>query len=260
MKIAVCQMEIIQGNQKVNRTTAQQMIKEAADNGAELIVLPEMWTSGYDFSRLAEHKEPLLGPTHKFLSSLAKENKVWIVGGSYPVEFEDGVRNTSLTFDPTGNLRNTYSKVHLIGLMAEDEYLVPGNECTVFDVEGHLASVEICYDIRFPELARNFALQGAKILFIPAEFPIQREDHWIALLRARAIENQFYVVGVNMAGRNDSDVFNGHSMVIDPWGVTISEAGSEPTILYSDVDLNLVDSIREKIPVFRDRRPSVYTQ
>jgi omega-amidase len=258
MKIAVCQMNIIQGEKKENRTTVERMIKEAASNGAQLVALPEMWTSGYDFSRLDEHKEPLEGPTYQFLSKLASEHKVWIIGGSFPVDFPDGVRNTSLTFDPAGNQRNIYSKVHLIGLMAEDQYLVSGTECGLFDIEGHLAAVEICYDIRFPELARTYALDGAKILFVPAEWPIQREDHWVTLLRARAIENQFYVVGVNMAGRNKNDVFNGRSMIIDPWGKVIAEAGSEPTILYSDVDLNVVDSVREKMPVLKDRRPSVY--
>jgi predicted amidohydrolase len=258
MKIAVCQMEIIQGEQNINRATAERVITEAANNGAQVVVLPEMWTSGYDFSRLDEHKEPMGGSTYQFLSKIASKHKVWVVGGSLPIEFPEGVRNTSLTFDPMGKLQNLYSKVHLIGLMAEDQYLVPGTDCNVFEVNGHLAAVEICYDIRFPELARTYAVKGAKILFIPAEWPIQREDHWVALLRARAIENQMYVVGINTAGKNENDVFNGHSMIIDPWGKTIAEAGSEPTILYSDVDLDMVNSVREKMPVFKDRRPSVY--
>ena len=260
MKMAVCQMEITQGDQELNRARAEQMIKEASENGAQLIVLPEMWTCGYDFTNLAKHKEGLNGSTYQFLSSLAQKYQVWIVGGSYPVEFAEGVRNTSLTFDPKGILRNTYSKVHLIGLMAEDQYLVPGTECNVFDIDGHAAAVEICYDIRFPELARSFALSGVKILFVPAEFPVQREDHWVALLRARAIENQFYVVGANTFGRNENDAFNGRSMIIDPWGEVIAEAGAESTILYADVNLEMVDRVRQRIPVFKDRRPSVYKQ
>jgi omega-amidase len=258
MKIGVCQMEIVQGDQNVNRATAERMITEAANNGAKVVIIPEMWTSGYDFARLENHKEPLEGTTYDFLSKLSSVHKVWVVGGSLPIDFPEGVRNTSLTFDPKGNLRNIYSKVHLIGLMAEDQYLVPGTECNVFDLDGHLAAVEICYDIRFPELARTNAINGAKILFIPAEWPIQREDHWVSLLQARAIENQMYVVGVNTAGKNENDVFNGRSMIIDPWGKVVAEAGSEPTILYSDVDLDMVDSVRERIPVFKDRRPSVY--
>lgn len=258
MKIAICQMEIIQGDQNANRATAERMITEAANNSAEVVVLPEMWTSGYDFAHLDEHKEPLEGPTYEFLSEIARKHNVWVVGGSHPVGFPEGVRNTSLTFDQNGELQNTYSKVHLIGLMAEDQYLVSGTDCNVFDIDGHSAAVEICYDIRFPELARTYAVNGAKILFIPAEWPIQREDHWVTLLRARAIENQMFVVGANTAGKNENDVFNGHSMIIDPWGKTIAEAGSEPTIMYSDVDLDLVNSVREKMPVFKDRKPSVY--
>ncbi|MFY4776346.1 carbon-nitrogen family hydrolase [Metabacillus sp. RGM 3146] len=258
MKIAVCQMNIIQGDQKVNRETAQSMIKEAAANGAQAIILPEMWTSGYDFERLDEHKENLEGPASQFLSELARTLKVWIIGGSLPVNFSDGVRNTSLTFSPTGELRNIYSKVHLIGLMAEDRYIAPGTDCNVFDLDGHLAAVEICYDIRFPELARTYALNGAKVLFIPAEWPIQREEHWVTLLRARAIENQMFVVGVNTAGRNQNDVFNGRSMVIDPWGEVLLEAGNEPAILYCDLNLDMVESVRERMPIFKDRRTSVY--
>jgi omega-amidase len=258
MKIGVCQMEIVQGDQNVNRATAERMITEASNNGAKVVIIPEMWTSGYDFAQLDLHKELLEGTTYDFLSKLASVHKVWVVGGSLPIDFPEGVRNTSLTFDPKGNLRNIYSKVHLIGLMAEDQYLVPGTECNVFDIDGHLAAVEICYDIRFPELARTYAINGAKILFIPAEWPIQREDHWVSLLQARAIENQMYVVGVNTAGMNENDVFNGRSMIIDPWGKVVAEAGSEPTILYSDVDLDMVDSVRERMPVFQDRRPSVY--
>ncbi|WML55151.1 carbon-nitrogen family hydrolase [Neobacillus sp. PS3-12] len=258
MKIAVCQMEIIQGDKNINRVTAERMITEAAQNGAQVVVLPEMWTSGYDFAQLDQHKEPLEGSTYQFLSEIAGKQNVWVVGGSHPVEFPEGVRNTTLTFNPKGELQNIYSKVHLIGLMAEDQYLVPGTDCHVFDLDGHLAAVEICYDIRFPELARSYAVEGAKILFIPAEWPIQREDHWVALLRARAIENQMFVVGVNTSGKNENDVFNGHSMIIDPWGKTIAEAGSDSTILYCDVDLDLVTSVRERMPVFKDRRPSVY--
>jgi omega-amidase len=258
VKISVCQMLIVQGESEKNRKTAEQMISEAAACGANIVALPEMWTSGYDFDNLSLHEESLEGETALFLSQQAKKHGLWLVGGSHPVRYPDGVRNTSLTFDPNGELQNTYSKIHLIGLMNEDKYLVPGKEFNVFSLDGQSAAVEICYDIRFTELSRSYALLGAKILFIPAEFPIQREDHWVTLLRARAIENQMYVVGINAVGKNENDTFKGKSMVIDPWGQTLVEGSDTSDILTVDIDLSIVDEIRQKIPVFKDRKPECY--
>lgn len=258
MKIAVCQMNIIQGNKEVNKRTAESYIDEAARGGAKVIVLPEMWTSGYDFDRLNEHTEPLDGPTSDFLSRKAKELQVYIVGGSLPVQFAEGVKNTSLTFDPNGDVINVYSKMHLIGLMEEDKYLAPGTEYGTFDVEQSPAATIICYDLRFPELIRSYALEGARVLFVPAEWPIQREQHWLALLRARAIENQCFIIGANMTGRNANDIFNGHSVVYNPWGEVAAEAGTEPMVLFADIDLETVKTIRERMPVFKDRVPELY--
>jgi omega-amidase len=258
MKIAVCQMNIIQGDKEENRKTAESNIDEAVRNGAKVIIFPEMWTSGYDFDRLNEHTEGLHGPTSQFLSRKAKQHGVYLVGGSLPVQFPDGVKNTSITYDPNGKIINIYSKLHLIGLMEEDKYLAHGTEYSTFEIEQSPAAVIICYDLRFPELIRSYALEDARVLFVPAEWPIQREQHWLALLRARAIENQLYVVGANMAGRNEKDVFNGHSIVYDPWGEIVAEAGSEPAILYAEIDLNVVQSVRERMPVFKDRIPNLY--
>jgi omega-amidase len=258
MKIAVCQMNVIQGDKAENRKKAESFIDEASRSGAKVIILPEMWTSGYDFDNLIEHTENLDGPTSKFLSRKAQENQIFIVGGSFPVQFQDGVKNTSITYDPNGNVINIYSKLHLIGLMAEDKYLAPGIEYRTFEIEKSLAATIICYDLRFPELMRSYALEGAGVLFVPAEWPIQREQHWLTLLRARAIENQFYVVGANMVGRNESNVFNGHSVIYDPWGDIVAEAGSAPAILYAEIDLSVVKTVRERMPVFKDRNPKIY--
>jgi omega-amidase len=258
MKIAVCQMNVIQGDKEQNRKTAESYIDEAAQNGAHVIVLPEMWTSGYDFKKLVEHTESINGSTHKFLSQKAAEHKVYIVGGSLPIQFDDGVRNTSVTYAPNGNVINIYSKIHLIGLMEEDKYLVPGIEYNTFELGQVSAATIICYDLRFPELIRSYALEGAKVLFVPAEWPVQREQHWLTLLRARAIENQFFVIGANMAGRNENDVFNGHSIIYDPWGEIVAEAGSEPTIMYADIDPEIVTTVRERMPIFKDRVPNLY--
>lgn len=258
MKLALCQMNVLQGRTETNRESAEKMIREAAENGTDVAVLPEMWTSGYDFERLEEHAESFSGPTVQLLSMLAKELNIWIMGGSLPIRFSEGIANTAVTFNPNGVLVHTYRKIHLIGLMEEDKYLYPGDSLRCFDFEGVQAATIICYDLRFPELARNAVLKGAKILFVPAEWPVQRQQHWNALLQARAIENQMYVAAVNMSGQNQNDTFTGGSKVIDAWGNIVAEAAADPQVLYAEIDLKLADEVRQKVPSLQDRRPSLY--
>jgi predicted amidohydrolase len=258
MKIAVCQMNVVQGNAVQNEQRAVEMIAKAVEDGAELVVLPEMWKSGYDFSHLEKHVEPINGATATFLSEQAKTHGIFLVGGSFTMQEEEKVYNTSLTFNPQGEQINTYSKLHLIGLMQEDKYLAAGVDYQTFSIEEAQASVIICYDLRFPELIRTYAVEGASILFVPAQWPIQREAHWLALLRARAIENQMYVVGANIIGQNENDRFNGNSIIFDPWGEVVAQAGSEEQILFADLALEKVAEIRKAIPVFQDRVPNRY--
>ncbi|WP_026960811.1 carbon-nitrogen family hydrolase [Alicyclobacillus herbarius] len=258
MRIALCQMQVWQGERERNWQTAEEMLAKAREGGADVAVLPEMWTSGYDFGRLEEHAETLTGPTRARMAEAARRLGLWVVAGSWPVRGPEGVANTSCTFAPNGQLVHVYRKVHLIGLMAEDRYLVPGQAANTFTLAGNEAAVMICYDLRFPELARRFALSGAKVIFIPAEWPVQRAAHWRALCTARAIEDQAYVVAVNMSGWNDQDRFAGGSLVVDPWGEMVVEGGEEPGILYADIDLTKVEEVRSAMSVLRDARPDVY--
>jgi omega-amidase len=258
MKVALCQMNVVQGDAVHNEQRVVAMIAEAVEGGAELVVLPEMWKSGYDFANLAKHVEPINGATANFLSEQAKTHGVFLVGGSFTLQEEGKVYNTSLTFNPQGEQINRYSKLHLIGLMQEDKYLAAGTDYQPFLIGDTLASVIICYDLRFPELIRTYAVEGASILFVPAEWPIQREAHWLALLRARAIENQMYVVGANTTGENENDRFNGNSIIYDPWGEVVAQAGSEEQILFADLALEKVAEVRKSVPVFQDRVPHRY--
>jgi predicted amidohydrolase len=258
MKIALLQMNVIQGDTEHNQQQAEEMITEAANAGAELVVLPEMWKSGYDFGHLSKHMESIDGSSANFLAKQARAHGIYLVGGSFTMQNQEKVYNTSLTFDPQGKLINQYSKLHLIGLMQEDKYLSAGQNYQTFSIGDALASVIICYDLRFPELIRTYAVEGASILFVPAQWPIQREAHWLALLRARAIENQMYVVGTNVVGKNENDTFNGRSIIFDPWGDVVAEAGDVKQILYGEIDLEQVPKIRRDIPVFHDRVPHLY--
>jgi predicted amidohydrolase len=258
MKIALIQMNVHQGARQQNQEQAVQMIAEAAQNGARVVVLPEMWKSGYDFGNLGEHAETVDGSTAAFLREQAKRHGIYLIGGSFTQQEKGKVYNTSLTFAPNGELVNQYSKLHLIGLMQEDKYLSAGDQYHTFLLDDTLASVIICYDLRFPELIRTYAVEGASILFVPAQWPVQREEHWLALLRARAIENQMYVVGTNVVGHNENDRFGGKSIIYDPWGEAVATADDQQQILYGEIDVTVVDKIRRDIPVFQDRVPHLY--
>jgi predicted amidohydrolase len=152
-----------------------------------------------------------------------------------------------------------YSKVHLFRLMDEQRYLAEGNSMCRFELDDVPCGTLICYDIGFPEMARSLTLKGCKVLFVPAQWPRPRIDHWKKLLQARATENQMYVVACNRAGSEGDNEFPGHSMIIDPWGRTIDEMpeGNEG-ILFAEIDVDKVEELREAIPVFLDRRPLVY--
>lgn len=258
MKIALIQMNVLQGAKQQNQKQAAQMIAESAENGAKVVVLPELWNSGYDFGNLAEHVEPIDGSTASFLAEQAKLHDTYLIGGSFTQQDKENVYNTSLTYAPSGKLINQYSKIHLIGLMQEDKYLSAGEHYHTFLLHDTLASVIICYDLRFPELIRAHAVEGASILFVPAQWPVQREEHWLALLRARAIENQMYVAGTNLVGHNENDTFCGKSIIYDPWGEVVAKADDQQQILYGEIDVKLVEKIRREIPVFQDRVPHLY--
>jgi predicted amidohydrolase len=151
-----------------------------------------------------------------------------------------------------------YSKIHLFRLMEEEKYLASGDRVGTLAIGDIPAGVMICYDIRFPELSRKLALEGAKLVFVPAEWPKPRLHHWRTLQMARAIENQMFVISCNRVGISGSTEFFGHSMVIDPWGEVIAEGDETEQIIRASINLDDVDRVRRTIPIFEDRRPSLY--
>ncbi|THF81205.1 carbon-nitrogen family hydrolase [Cohnella fermenti] len=266
LRIALIQMHIDAGQPESNFARLEERLNEAvaASPQPDVIVVPEMWNTGYALERIRELADPAGGRTRAFISEFAKRHGVNIIAGSIAElhESEEAqpakVTNTVYGFGRDGGQIAEYSKIHLFKLMDEHLHLEAGEKPGRFTLEGVPAGVMICYDIRFPELARMLALQGAKVLFVPAEWPHPRLHHWRTLLQARAIENQMYVVACNRSGSSGTTHFFGHSMVIDPWGEVVAEAGEEETILTADIDLNLADEVRGRIPVFADRRPSLY--
>lgn len=260
LKFAIIQMDVKVGDVSQNTNTMLQRLNEAiaADQKPDVILLPEMWNTGYALSEINELADINGQETIKLLSQFSKQHKVNIIGGSIAQKKADGVYNTIFAFDRNGQLINDYSKLHLFRLMDEEKYLQAGDKLGSLSIDGIEAGMLICYDIRFPELARALALQGAKVLFVPAQWPNPRLHHWRSLLIARAIENQMYVIACNRMGTSGESEFFGHSMVIDPWGEIIAEAGEEETILRGEIDLSVVEKVRSTIPIFADRRPSFY--
>jgi omega-amidase len=261
LRLALVQMNIEAGNPEANFAKMEARLEEAAAllPKPDLIVLPEMWNTGYALTEIQSLADPDGQRTKEAISAFCRKHSVSVLAGSIAqLRGDTAVTNTVHVFDRTGAVVSEYSKIHLFQLMNEHLHLEAGFEPGHFELNGIPAAVMICYDIRFPELARKLALGGAKILFVPAEWPHPRLHHWRTLLQARAIENQMFVVSCNTVGDSGGTSFFGHSMIIDPWGEVIAEAGEEETILAAEVDLSLADEVRGRIPVFADRRPEIY--
>ncbi|WP_411342856.1 carbon-nitrogen family hydrolase [Paenibacillus sp. WLX1005] len=258
--ISLIQMDIALADPQENIRRAGEWIKRAmnAEQRPDVIVLPEMWNTGYALDRLDGIAEPEHGPINRWLSETAREHNIVLVGGSISEQRDSGFYNTLYVHGADGQQQAKYDKIHLFKLMDEEKFMQPGEETALFPLGDVTAAASICYDIRFPELARTLALAGAKVWFVPAEWPNPRLHHWRTLLTARAIENQMYVIACNRVGSDAKSTFFGHSMVIDPWGEVIAESGEEEGILTATIDLDLSDEVRGRIPVFADRRPELY--
>lgn len=258
--LVLLQMDIAIGEPERNFAKLESLLHEAVahDTKPDVIVFPEMWNTGYALERIQELADHYGERTEALLSAFSRKHGVNIIGGSIAEKRDNGVYNTIFAYDRQGNRAGDYSKIHLFRLMDEEKFLQSGDRAGELQMDGIPAGMMICYDIRFPELARKLALGGAQILFVPAEWPNPRLHHWRTLLMARAIENQMFVVSCNRVGVSGTTEFFGHSMVIDPWGEVLAEGGEAETIVRAAVDLSQVPAVRSKIPVFEDRRPSLY--
>jgi len=258
MKVACIQMDIVFGDVEKNIENAKNKISEAMKERPDVIVLPELWTTGYDLTRLSEIADRDGLETKEKLIEWSKQYGVHIVGGSIAKQTEQGVTNTMYVVTNKGELVNEYSKVHLFQLMDEHKYLIAGNSTGEFKLDDVECAGTICYDIRFPEWMRVHTAKGAKVLFVVAEWPLVRLAHWRLLLQARAVENQCYVVACNRAGEDPNNEFAGHSLIVDPWGEVVVEANEEESILFGELTFEKIEEVRKGIPVFADRRPELY--
>jgi omega-amidase len=260
VKVALVQMQIQLADPIANRAKVATRVTEAAAAGARLILLPELWSTGYCLPRLRDGlAEAPGGVTERFLADLAQQHQVFL-NASIPVQEGQDVFNRAFLFGPDGATLAQYDKVHLVPMLDEPTWLAAGDRLAVAPLggEGAVAGLGICYDLRFPELWRSLALQGAGLLLLPAEWPDLRAAHWRALAIARAIENGAFVLGCNACGSDGTNTFAGGSLIVSPWGEVLAEAGQAETILYADLDLSLIEAARTRVPVLRDRRPEVY--
>lgn len=260
LRIALLQMDIALGDPDTNFRRAEKMIEEvaAAQDKPDLIVMPEMWNTGFSLANIKEVADVDGRQTKEVIGGLARKAGVHIIAGSVANLRDGGVYNTAYAFDRQGEVQAEYSKIHLFRLMEEEKHLTAGNQLGMLNLDGAKAGMIICYDIRFPELSRRLALDGVKLLIVPAAWPHPRLHHWRSLLIARAIENQMYVCGVNQVGSGGDNEFFGHSMIIDPWGEILVEADEQEQVVQAACDLALTDEVRSRIPVFKDRRPEMY--
>ncbi|MBA9085288.1 putative amidohydrolase [Fontibacillus solani] len=259
-QIALIQTDITLGDPSRNRDYLKNQMEIAASSEVkpDVIILPEMWNTGYALDIIHEIADPNGEESREWIAEFAKSHGIHVVAGSIAEKRDAGVFNTMRIFSASGEEAASYSKIHLFRLMEEEKHLTSGDQIVSFELDGVLAGASICYDIRFPELARSLSLLGAKVLFVSAEWPHPRLHHWRTLLMARAIENQMYVVACNRTGASGKDSFFGHSMIIDPWGEIVAEGGEDEEIVTGSINLSLVDQVRSKIPVFDDRRPHLY--
>ncbi|MEW2493234.1 carbon-nitrogen family hydrolase [Streptomyces nodosus] len=236
------------------RQRAASLVRDQA--GADLVVLPELWTTGaFAYEEFAREAEHLDGPTYRVMAKAAGDAGVWLHAGSIPERDPDGtLYNTSLLFSPSGELAAVYRKIHRFGFDKGEAVLMgAGTEPVTVPLPGTTLGVATCYDLRFPELFRALVDAGAETLVIPAGWPERRGSHWTLLARARAVENQAFVLACGTAGTHAGVPQAGHSIVVDPWGEVLAEAGAEEEVLTVEFDPSKVAAVREQFPALKDR-------
>ena len=252
-----------------NLETADRLVRRAAADGARLVVLPEKWSLLGRGADLRDGAEPLDGPAVTWARDAARELGIDLVAGSVSerVDGEAKLRNTSLHIGPDGVVKATYRKVHMFDVEVdgtvyrESDHEAPGEDVVLSATAGGVElGLTVCYDVRFPELYRILAVRGARIVTIPAAFTVPTtRDHWEVLVRARAIEDQVFVIAANQVGEHVEGLRSGgRSMIVDPWGLILAQAADSETVITADLDLDAQAAMRTRLPSLANRRPAAY--
>jgi predicted amidohydrolase len=268
LRVACVQMTS-RADKAANIERAERLVGDAAAAGADLVVLPEKWNTIGTTAELHEGAEPLEGgESVEAMAAWSRRHGVVLVGGSI-TERRDGrekLSNTSLVFDRDGSLSAVYRKIHLFDVdvgghvYRESDAEEPGDLVVTAAAAGWRLGLSVCYDVRFPELYRILALEGAELVTVPAHFTLYTgKDHWHLLLRARAVENQLYVAAAAQIGETmPGKLSYGRSLIVDPWGIVLAEAPDEETVIVADVDRTRLLDVRAKLPSFANRQAAAY--
>lgn len=265
MNLALAQIAIEGGDVETNVRRATEAIESAADRGADIVALPEIFNVGYfAFETYQRNAEALDGPTLSRIGDIADQHDIAVLAGSIVEDLsltdgetpaEEGLSNTSVFFDRDGRRKAVYRKHHLFGYESvESELLVPGESLGIAEFEDVIVGMTTCYDLRFPELYRDIAEAGATLVLVPSAWPYPRIEHWKVLARARAIENQCFVATINGSGSYEDATLIGRSTVYDPWGTLLASTGDEPELVVRDIDPTRVERVRQEFPAWHDRR------
>ncbi|MFE2165843.1 carbon-nitrogen family hydrolase [Streptomyces sp. NPDC059447] len=255
MRASLIQIAVNEGESvSSRRARVADLVREQA--GSDLVVLPELWTVGaFAYELFETEAEPLDGPTFEVMSKAARDAGVWLHAGSVVERAGDGsLYNTVLVVSPEGELAATYRKIHRFGFdQGEAVMMTPGDSLTTVRLPEQTLGIATCYDLRFPELFRGLVDAGATTMVVAAGWPARRRAHWTLLNRARAVEDQSYVLACGLAGTHAGVEQAGHSLVVDPWGEVLAEAGPGEDVLTVDLDPTKVEETREQFPALKDR-------
>lgn len=252
IKVAGLQLDVAWEDRAANFERVRGIAGQARDQGADLLVLPEMFATGFSLDTKVT-AEPPGGETPRFLSELARDLEIGIVGGYVQRRREGRGANLALAVDRRGRTVAEYAKTHLFSFMDEHEVHEAGGGPRKFVFEGVETACFVCYDLRFPELFRLVA-DGARLVVVIASWPSARQAHWDKLLPARAIENQLYIIGVNRVGQGGGLEYKGGSAIFDPMGNVLSHAGDRENLIIAEIDTDEVERVRSEMPFLKDRR------
>lgn len=251
MNVHLVQIDSIWEDRAANHAKASQLIANANPLPGSLVILPETFSTGFSMN-LAATAEPENGPTEQFLREMAAQYQCCVIGGVVTQAGEGRGMNQALALAPDGGLLTRYTKNHPFSLGGENQVHRAGTAISLFNWQGLRIAPLICYDLRFPEVARSAVRAGAEVLVFIAAWPVKRIQHWITLLQARAIENQAYVIGVNRCGNDPEFTYTGRSLVVDPHGLIIADAAEQERVISAQIDPAVLRDWRSQFPALRD--------
>ncbi len=255
-KAGIVQFDVRLGNIELNLSSALKGIDQLKAQNANIALLPEMWSCGFDNKNLAVHAEKTDYVIDRLTQTASRYNM--IIAGSLPESSGGSIFNTNYLVDGNTGVVCKYRKIHLFSPAQEDKYFCAGNRAVVCETSAGRVGLMTCYDLRFPELCRHLTLSGAMLILISAQWPLERINHWDILLQARAIENQVFIAAANSCGIENSMTYGGHSTLVSPFGEILDRAGEKESIISSELDFSEISNFRKKIPCLTARRPEAY--